>query len=57
MTWSADRPVFVQSIEELEKSRDLVCLNLGGKRFYALVRNFAKLPGTRLTQMVSHNSS
>ncbi len=24
MTWSADPPVFVQSIEELEKSRDLV---------------------------------
>jgi len=36
---------------------DLVCLNLSGKKFFVLLKNFAKLPNTRLAKMVSSDAT
>jgi hypothetical protein len=37
----------------MESSEDLVCINLSGKKFYVMKKNFARFPNTRLSCMVS----
>jgi hypothetical protein len=39
--------------EGVEGSPDLVCLNVGGKKFFAVRKNFQRFPATRLGRLVS----
>jgi len=41
-----------KSISEISGSEELVCLNLRGKKFFVLLRNFASQPNTRLAKMI-----
>ena len=34
-------------------SNQLVCLNVGGKKFFAVRKNFQRFPATRLGRLVS----
>jgi hypothetical protein len=38
--------------EGVEGSPDLVCLNVGGKKFFAVRKNFQRFPATRLGRLV-----
>ena len=36
----------------MQGGSDLVCLNVGGKRFFVLRHNFYRYPATRLARLV-----
>jgi len=43
----------VDSMTQMVEASDLVCLNVGGKKFFVMAKNFENLPNTRLANLVS----
>lgn len=46
-----------RTIDHIASSPELICINVGGKKHYVMVRNFAKLPHSRLSELVRANTS
>ena len=38
--------------DEIQQSREIICLNVGGTRFHVLKSNFATWPSTRLSRLI-----
>ena len=44
-------PTQEEEDEQLRKSEDIMCLNIGGKKHWVMCRNFVNFPGTRLGKL------
>jgi hypothetical protein len=42
----------MKPVEEISGSTDLISINLSGRKFFILLRNFARFPHSRLGLMV-----